>query len=242
MIKFFRHIRQRMIKENRVSKYLLYAIGEIMLVVIGILIALQINNWNDGRLQRNEERKLREDLYSEFEQNLKVLEHDITRIERVQEAQKGFLGLIRSESYTTAGQNPDSLLKIAMGHPTWNPSLMVLDDLRNSGKLAVLDHQKIKQHLYDWNMFYTDYLEDIKMSEYVLQELYSYINDHGDLLLLDDESAYLFDGNTNHKMMMEQQFCNLFVHYKQFTEHRLRQFRQARMIIEEFLNETKNVD
>ena len=39
MIKFFRHIRQRMIKENRVSKYILYALGEIVLVVIGILIA-----------------------------------------------------------------------------------------------------------------------------------------------------------------------------------------------------------
>ncbi|MCB0770394.1 MAG: hypothetical protein KDC00_08315 [Flavobacteriales bacterium] len=49
MIKFFRSIRQRMIKENRVSKYLLYAIGEIVLVVIGILIALQINNWNENR-------------------------------------------------------------------------------------------------------------------------------------------------------------------------------------------------
>jgi hypothetical protein len=46
MIKFFRKIRQNMIKENRVSKYMLYAIGEIILVVIGILLALQINNWN----------------------------------------------------------------------------------------------------------------------------------------------------------------------------------------------------
>ncbi|VAV86032.1 FIG00653203: hypothetical protein [hydrothermal vent metagenome] len=49
MIKFFRKIRQNMIKENKVSKYLLYAIGEIVLVVIGILIALSINNWNEGR-------------------------------------------------------------------------------------------------------------------------------------------------------------------------------------------------
>jgi len=49
MIKFFRHIRQRLIRENRISKYLLYAIGEIILVVIGILIALQINNWNESR-------------------------------------------------------------------------------------------------------------------------------------------------------------------------------------------------
>jgi hypothetical protein len=49
MIKFFRHFRQAMIKENRVSKYLLYAIGEIVLVVIGIMIALQINNWNEQK-------------------------------------------------------------------------------------------------------------------------------------------------------------------------------------------------
>jgi len=49
MIKFFRHIRQRMINENRITKYLLYAIGEIFLVVIGILIALQVNSWNQGR-------------------------------------------------------------------------------------------------------------------------------------------------------------------------------------------------
>lgn len=49
MIKFFRKIRQNMIKENRTSKYLLYAIGEIVLVVIGILIALSINNWNSSR-------------------------------------------------------------------------------------------------------------------------------------------------------------------------------------------------
>lgn len=49
MIKFFRHIRKRLIRENRFSKYLLYAIGEIVLVVIGILIALQINNWNEEK-------------------------------------------------------------------------------------------------------------------------------------------------------------------------------------------------
>tara|TARA_B100000949_G_scaffold214142_1_gene209453 strand:+ start:7695 stop:7895 length:201 start_codon:yes stop_codon:yes gene_type:complete len=46
MIKFFRKIRQRLLIENRFTKYLLYALGEIILVVLGILIALQINNWN----------------------------------------------------------------------------------------------------------------------------------------------------------------------------------------------------
>jgi len=49
MIKFFRHIRQNLIMENKTGKYLKYAIGEIVLVVIGILIALQVNNWNEER-------------------------------------------------------------------------------------------------------------------------------------------------------------------------------------------------
>ena len=57
MIKFFRHIRQRLIRENRFSKYALYAIGEIVLVVIGILIALQINNANENRKTRNQKVK-----------------------------------------------------------------------------------------------------------------------------------------------------------------------------------------
>ncbi len=62
MIKFFRHIRQRMIKENRVSKYLLYAIGEIALVMIGILLALQVNTWNEGRKRVVHEQKVLKEL------------------------------------------------------------------------------------------------------------------------------------------------------------------------------------
>ncbi|QIE58001.1 hypothetical protein G5B37_03940 [Rasiella rasia] len=53
MIKFFRKIRQKLLTENKFSKYLLYAIGEIILVVIGILIALSINNWNENRKSKN---------------------------------------------------------------------------------------------------------------------------------------------------------------------------------------------
>ena len=49
MIKFFRKIRQRLLTENKFSKYLLYAIGEIALVMIGILLALQVNDWNENK-------------------------------------------------------------------------------------------------------------------------------------------------------------------------------------------------
>jgi len=49
MIKFFRKIRYDLMGKNKTGKYLKYAIGEIILVVIGILIALQINNWNESK-------------------------------------------------------------------------------------------------------------------------------------------------------------------------------------------------
>ncbi len=49
MISFFRKIRQKLLNANTVSRYLAYALGEILLVVIGILIALQVNNWNEDR-------------------------------------------------------------------------------------------------------------------------------------------------------------------------------------------------
>ena len=52
MIKFFRRIRQQLLSQNKFSKYMLYAIGEILLVVIGIVIALQLNTWNEGRKNR----------------------------------------------------------------------------------------------------------------------------------------------------------------------------------------------
>ena len=76
MIKFFRKIRQQFLTENKFSKYLLYAIGEVILVVIGILIALQINNWNERKKERAQEQKY----LTEIRKNL---EADNTQIESV---------------------------------------------------------------------------------------------------------------------------------------------------------------
>ncbi len=68
MIQFFRKIRHSLVSENKFRKYLLYAIGEIILVVIGILIALQINNWNDYRKERQSEQLI----LRNFKKNLKT--------------------------------------------------------------------------------------------------------------------------------------------------------------------------
>ena len=58
MIRFFRKIRQNLLSEGKTVKYLKYAIGEIVLVVIGILIALSINNWNEQKKSRDREKEV----------------------------------------------------------------------------------------------------------------------------------------------------------------------------------------
>jgi len=78
MIKFFRKIRQKLLTENKFSKYLIYAIGEIILVVIGILIALQINNWNENKKQIKKEEKVLQQFKNELNEDLFILDEIIT--------------------------------------------------------------------------------------------------------------------------------------------------------------------
>ena len=66
MIKFFKKIRQNSIKENKFTNYLKYASGEIILVVIGILIALSINNWNEGRKEKINQRSVLSNLLQDL--------------------------------------------------------------------------------------------------------------------------------------------------------------------------------
>lgn len=100
MIKFFRHIRKRLVSENKLSKYLLYAIGEIVLVVIGILIALSINNWNEGRLALDKERTTLSNLNSEFSENLKDLDSINTILLRTIQANESIFNMIQVGTYS----------------------------------------------------------------------------------------------------------------------------------------------
>ena len=93
-----------MIKENRASKYLLYAIGEIVLVVIGILIALQINTWNEIRKERKSELSI----LTEIKNNLK---YDLTDFES---------NIIQLQNKITSSK---SLLKTLNSNTTYNDSL-----------------------------------------------------------------------------------------------------------------------
>ena len=85
MIKLFRQFRKRLLPidigtDNKFSKYLLYAVGEIVLVVIGILIALQINNWQEWKKERRIEQEILQNLVQNLELHIETLEADIERL------------------------------------------------------------------------------------------------------------------------------------------------------------------
>ncbi|WP_417859822.1 DUF6090 family protein [Winogradskyella sediminis] len=79
MIKFFRHIRKDLMEQNKTSKYFKYAIGEIVLVVIGILIALQINNWNEGKKAKEKEHQVLTEIISDLDYTLQDLDRVLNK-------------------------------------------------------------------------------------------------------------------------------------------------------------------
>jgi len=105
MIKFFRKIRQRLISENKLGKYLAYAIGEIVLVVIGILIALSINNWNNKIKDKRLERSILENLIENLEQNCERLESRIQSITLYRASGDLIISAIENNSYHDSLQN-----------------------------------------------------------------------------------------------------------------------------------------
>lgn len=68
MFRFFRQLRHRLLRDNRLGRYLFYALGEILLVVIGILIALQIDNWNEDRKRKQQEIALLGDMKTDLQE------------------------------------------------------------------------------------------------------------------------------------------------------------------------------
>jgi hypothetical protein len=102
MIKFFRKIRQNLLLQNKTSKYFKYAIGEIVLVVIGILIALQINNWNEDRKIHQQELQIYSELKSDLSQTKKdIIEVISSQKKNISSSQKLFNAIKNKEPYSS---------------------------------------------------------------------------------------------------------------------------------------------
>ena len=151
MIKFFRKIRQRLISEGRFSKYLMYAIGEIFLVVIGILLALQVNNWNQKRLERRLETEYVERIKKDLEQDILRFNEFITvelsikrNVLEVLGSAKDVKDIINNPIIT--GENLAISTYIAL--PETQSS--TFEELKNSGSIRLIRNPDIRLKLDDY--------------------------------------------------------------------------------------------
>jgi len=147
MIKFFRKVRQQLIKDNKLSKYLFYAIGEIVLVVIGILIALSINNWNEKRKDLAKEQLILKQLKNEYLFNLEELEEKILMRNEGIEASNIILNQIDNPEQFNEDLLYKSFWKI-LSDPTFDP---IQNDIVASDKIRLIRNQAIVKILSNWS-------------------------------------------------------------------------------------------
>ncbi|GMN06404.1 hypothetical protein MTsPCn5_17930 [Croceitalea sp. MTPC5] len=147
MTKVFKKIRQGLLHENKFSKYLLYAIGEIVLVVIGILLALQINNWNETTKRNAEEAKLLIALIEDFKENKDRIKEAIRKEEDVIQTSRSLIQAMQSKNTI----HKDSIrFWVASGAKSWWRAEFVTgtyDAIVSSGKIAILKNENLKRLL-----------------------------------------------------------------------------------------------
>lgn len=150
MIKFFRKIRFNLMSENKTSKYFKYAIGEIILVVIGILIALQINTWNQERILFKEEQIILKNIKEEFIENKKVIQSAMEQYDNGFNSCRTIMSLIGKSKEEISRHNIDSLLFNSLDTGSFRPSENTISDLIQSGRLQLIQNEKLKHLIYDW--------------------------------------------------------------------------------------------
>lgn len=156
MIKFFRKVRQKLLSENKFSKYLLYAFGEIVLVVIGILIALQISTWNEARKDRLMEKEilmdirisLTGDIQNMIEPNLEQLRMDIQNMSDIESA-------LQSKDSTNLYQLSRKF-KSLMFSKQFNWEITAYKNLENAGA-NIIKNKALKNNIL--RIYNTDYPE-----------------------------------------------------------------------------------
>jgi hypothetical protein len=147
MIKFFRKIRQKMLTENKFNKYLIYAIGEIILVVIGILIALQINNLNETKKEQTITNLYLSGFVSDLKKDRTQLDNLINVRKRQSASAKALHNMIETNDY---------VLDSFFGHfyylfpfHIFRPNTNTLEEVLNSSHLRFITDEELKNRLLD---------------------------------------------------------------------------------------------
>ena len=142
MLKLFRSIRHSFVEENRLSKYLIYAIGEIVLVVIGILIALQVNNWNEGRKQDIKETFIIERLITDLESDEGLITYQIEKANTFRTQLMFCVAVLLDNKQSTLDtfiDNMSPLLTIL----SFDQNRTTFDNIVSSGQIEYLQNQAL---------------------------------------------------------------------------------------------------
>ena len=156
MIKFFKHIRKSLLMENKAAKYLLYAIGEIILVVIGILIALSINNNNEDKKARKLEVKYLKNLLTDVDLELKNNDSLINYRGVTAEAAADLLNSEMRETLKTGSDLVSLELTInqVFQRIKFIPTNNTYKELLSSGNLNFISNDSIKDYLLELDKMY----------------------------------------------------------------------------------------
>lgn len=166
MIPIFRKIRKKMADDNRPLKYFRYALGEIVLVVIGILIALQVNNWNEVRKQKAQVGSYTRAMISDLKEDIKQVRHIKFQ------AEKSYIGLDSLINYCRYLDIEDMsnlelfLLSSGDGYKPYSWNRASFEEIKSSGILSYFKNDRLINLLVKYEAFTNhmdlDYQEDIE--------------------------------------------------------------------------------
>lgn len=176
MIKFFRKIRQRLLTENKFSKYLIYAIGEIVLVVIGILIALSINNWNEEKKDKAESVKILKKLQAEFETNKTELDASIHYHQQQHEAAVKIEDLFDPNHKITADTIANQVLQLFVDWK-FEPRQSITTSALASGKIALINNDSLTDNINTWMYAIKKYNDIYSSLEKRKDEMWDEVNE-----------------------------------------------------------------
>jgi hypothetical protein len=180
MIKFFRKIRHKLLTEKRIKAYLIYGIGEIILVVIGILIALSINNSNEQRKQNVQIAKYAKSFVQDLEKDIAMMDTINNTAKYISIRIDSLANYVRnSKVEEISNLDVICLTWVRLYRPySWNRA--TLDEIKNSGSLRLINNEDISKRIvkYDTQSRHMDedYYADKEQSENASQILNKVVN------------------------------------------------------------------
>jgi hypothetical protein len=146
MIPFFRKIRKKLADDNKPIKYLRYAIGEIVLVVIGILIALSINNWNEIKIENTLEIKLLKEISDNLNEDINRLNENIEETSSFRGSFQRVLNHLENKTLITETLKHDYSLIFGIGFGTFSSNDTGFESLKSIG-INLVKNDKIRKEL-----------------------------------------------------------------------------------------------